>query len=408
MKTLQIYLVGGAVRDKLLGLPIIDSDWVVIGATSAKMLELKFKQVGKDFPVFLHPETHQEYALARTERKTSPGYHGFDCISDPGVTLEEDLLRRDLTINAMAQDCKGNIIDPYNGQVDLKNRVLRHVSAAFVEDPVRVLRIARFAAKLHNFGFTIAPETMQLMQNISANGELNHLVPERVWQELLKALQTQAPRIFIETLRSANALKIILPELDQLWGIPQTAKWHPEIDTGIHIMLALDEIVKLSDDPKLRFAVLCHDLGKALTPKEILPSHRGHENRGVLPIKQLAERLNIPKAYRKFAIKVAKLHLLMHSVFELRAGTILKIFEQLDAFRDCTVVADFAICCMADAKGRKGCSDKPYPQAELLQQAFLAANKITVKPLYNAGLRDNLLVNTLRGNRIKAITRVIK
>ncbi|PCH56803.1 MAG: multifunctional CCA addition/repair protein [Legionellales bacterium] len=403
---LNCYLVGGAVRDKLLNIEVEDHDWVVVGSTAATMLDRGFKQVGKNFPVFLHPKTKEEYALARTERKTAPGYHGFACISDPSVTLEDDLLRRDLTINAMAEDPDGNIIDPHNGQVDLKNKILRHVSEAFTEDPVRVLRIARFAARLEPYNFTIAPETMLLMQQMVQNGELNHLVPERVWQELAKSLTTTSPRTFIEVLRECGALEILLPEIAALWGVPQNPKWHPEIDTGVHVMLALDMATQLTSDPVTRFAVLCHDLGKALTPKDILPAHHGHEQRGVAPIKQLSSRLNIPKAYRDLAIKVAKLHLLSHTILDLKASTILKLLEQLDAFRNPELVEKFAIACTADARGRSGLKDTTYAQADILRSIFIAVKKISAKPLFAAGLRDNILKNTLDKLRITAINTV--
>ena len=292
---MNLYLVGGAVRDKLLGYPFTEKDWVVVGATPEEMIEQGFRQVGSDFPVFLHPKTKEEHALARTERKSGPGYKGFQCFSDTSVTLEEDLSRRDLTINAIAEDNEGNLIDPYGGQRDIANKILRHVSDAFVEDPLRVLRVARFAARYQHLGFTIAPETLALMTAITSSGELQHLTPERVWVETNKGLGERSPRTYIEVLRHCGALKVLLPEVDQLFGVAQRADYHPEIDTGIHVLMALDQTAALDDDSAARFAVLVHDLGKGITPKDVLPKHSGHEERGVELVNALCDRLKAPK-----------------------------------------------------------------------------------------------------------------
>ena len=317
MHGLKLYLVGGAVRDRLLGVDPPDRDWVVVGSTPEQMVELGFEPVGKDFPVFIHKPTGEEYALARTERKTARGYQGFQFNTSPEISLEDDLERRDLTINAIAEDSDGNIVDPFNGRADLESGVLRHVSEAFVEDPVRILRVARFAAR---FDFTVANETLELMRTMVSNSEVDALVPERVWQEMHKALLTDRPQRFFEVLRDCGALSRVLPEIDDLFGIPQTAKYHPEIDTGIHTMMVIEQATKLSVDPQVRFAALVHDLGKAVTPKEILPSHTGHEKGGLAIIDALCERLRVPKKYRSLALAVAEYHLHMHKMFELKAS----------------------------------------------------------------------------------------
>ena len=360
---MKTYLVGGCVRDQLLGRPIIDKDWVVVGATPSQMLQQGFLQVGKDFPVFLHPQTKEEYALARTERKSGPGYYGFECNFDPNVTLEEDLQRRDLTINAMAIDENGTIIDPFGGQRDLKNKTLRHVSIAFMEDPVRILRIARFAARFAHLGFTIAPETMRLMEQMVDNGEIDALVPERVWQEMCRALQEERPEVFFNTLRECGALAVIFPELDRLWGVPQKAEYHPEIDTGVHVMLALQQAVKITEKPEVRFAVLCHDLGKGITPAYQLPGHPGHEERGVELIRNWCNKYRVPNAFKDLAIKVSRWHLHAHKVKELRPQTLVKLFQGLDAFRNPSILQDYIIACQADATGRAGKQESPYPNA---------------------------------------------
>lgn len=325
---MQTYLVGGAVRDQLLDYPVKEKDWVVVGATVDEMLAAGYQQVGSDFPVFLHPKTKDEHALARTERKTAPGYRGFEVHASPDVTLEEDLRRRDLTINAMAKDADGQLIDPYHGQADLEQKLLRHVSPAFAEDPVRILRVARFAARYAHLGFSVAEETTELMSQMVQHGDVDALVAERVWQEFYKALGERNPEVFIEVLRSCGALKIILPEIDALFGVPQPIEHHPEIDTGIHTMMVLQQACLLSDDEDTRFAALCHDLGKALTPEENWPSHYGHEANGIKPIQQLCKRLRIPNAFRELASITAKYHLHVHRAFEIKTGTLLRTWNR--------------------------------------------------------------------------------
>ncbi|MDE2195898.1 MAG: multifunctional CCA addition/repair protein [Gammaproteobacteria bacterium] len=370
---MEIYLVGGAVRDKLLGLAVKERDWVVVGATPAELSARGFKQVGKDFPVFLHPETGEEYALARTERKTGRGYHGFDFHSAPDVTLADDLRRRDLTINAMAEDAQGGLVDPYGGARDLAARYLRHVSPAFVEDPVRVLRVARFAARFAPLGFKLAPETLALMRTMAANGEVDTLVPERVWQETLKALATPQPSVFFTLLRASGALARVFPELDRLFGVPQPAKHHPEVDTGVHVMMVLEQAARLSDDPAVRFAALVHDLGKGTTAVEVLPHHYGHEERGVRLTEALCARLRVPREYRELGVLVARYHGLVHRARELRAETVLKLLSSSDAFRRPERFERFLSACEADARGRKGLEQQPYAQADYLRTALQAA-----------------------------------
>ncbi len=405
---MQVYLVGGAVRDKLLGLPIQEKDWVVVGATPAALLAQGYKQVGKDFPVFLHPETHEEYALARTERKTGKGYYGFECYAAPEVTLEEDLSRRDITINAIAESVTGEIIDPFQGQQDLNNRVLRHVSSAFTEDPVRILRVARFAAKLAPFGFKVAEETLELMHSMVESGEVDMLVPERVWQELARALGEADPAQFILVLRACGALKALWPDLDRLWGIPQTEKYHPEIDTGIHVMMALQLATRLTEDRITRFAVLCHDLGKGVTPKSELPSHKGHEESGVPLIEAFCKRYRVPKDYRDLAILVSRFHLHCHRAFELRPATLLKTLERLDVFRQPERFEKFLIACTADAKGRKDREEMDYPQPEHLKQAYLIAKGVDIKPWIDAGLDGAALGARLHQERVRAIEKLVR
>ena len=375
---MKTYLVGGAVRDKLLGFTKSDRDWVVVGASVQQMLDAGFTQVGRDFPVFLHPQTKEEHALARTERKTGPGYTGFAFNADPSVTLEDDLLRRDLTINAIAEDEDGNLIDPYGGVKDIEERVLRHVSSAFTEDPLRVLRVARFAARFAPLGFRIAEETVALMRQLSNSGELQHLVAERVWQEMEKALHTAAPAEFFLTLRACGALQIILPEVDNLFGVPQPPKHHPEIDTGIHVMMCVEQATKLSDDPVVRFATLMHDLGKAVTPKDNWPHHHGHELLGVALIDAVCARLRVPKKYQQVARLVSQYHTHCHRAMELRADTMLRLFESLDAFRRPAQVAQFLLACEADSRGRTGFEDREYPQADLLRSALVAAQAVNI------------------------------
>lgn len=402
---MEIYKVGGCVRDRLLGLPIKDRDWVVVGGSVDDMLNLGFQPVGKDFPVFLHPQTHEEYALARTERKTAPGYRGFSFHTDPTVTLAADLARRDLTINAMAEDIDGNIIDPYNGQADLENKLLRHVSQAFVEDPVRVLRLARFAAR---FGFQVADETKQLITQMIVNGELQHLVAERVWQELAKALLTDQPSRFFYCLREVGALSILFPEIDRLFGVPQHPKWHPEIDTGIHVMLVLDQAAKLSDDIGVRFAALCHDLGKGTTPAAILPSHKGHEARSVALTKALCKRLRIPRDITTLALKVAEFHTHSHLLFELTAAEVLAVLEGLDAFRQPQRFAQFLLASEADFRGRPGYEEAEMPEKAAFQACFDAARQITAAPFVQAGLQGPAIAAAVATQRCTAIEDILK
>ena len=397
---MKIYLVGGAVRDKLLGKPGKDSDWVVVGSTPEEMETQNFKAVGKDFPVFLHPETKEEYALARTERKTGYGYKGFTFHTSMDVTLEEDLARRDLTINAIAEDETGNLIDPFNGKQDLENKILRHVTPAFIEDPLRVLRVARFAAR---FGFRIAPETLALMQEIVKSGELESLVAERVWSELERALGETYPSRFILALRACNALNILFPEIDRLFGVPQPKKHHPEIDTGIHTLMSLNQASRLSEDPQIRFAVLVHDLGKGTTASDKLPSHRGHEERGVKLIESLCERYRAPNQFRDLAIQVSRHHLTCHRIKEMRAETILKKLESLDAFRRPERFNQFLICCEADARGRTGFEDRKYPQADYFKNALNAANGINTESLNKLGLKGKAMAEAIRKERLSAI-----
>ncbi len=403
---MQVYLVGGAVRDALLGLPVKERDWVVVGGTREELLRLKYREVGRDFPVFLHPQSHEEYALARLERKVSPGYRGFSVEFGPGVTLEEDLARRDLTINAIAQSSDGRLIDPFGGARDLESRVLRHVSAAFVEDPVRVLRLARFAARFAPLGFSVAPETRALMISMVERGEVDALVSERVWQETEKALRETAASEFFRVLRDCTALRAVYPEIDALFGVPQPAQWHPEIDTGVHTLLVLDQAALLSADTMVRFAALVHDLGKAATPRDEWPSHRGHEERSVALIRSLSERLRLPSEYRELSILVARYHGNVHRAYELRPATVLAILEKTDAFRRPERFAQMLLACEADSRGRTGLEELPYPQREYLETARRVAAQI--KPTQadvaeNAGAKIALL---LHERRVRAIAQL--
>lgn len=400
---MQKFLVGGAVRDQLLNFPVRERDWVVVGATVDDMLALGYQQVGKDFPVFLHPETHDEHALARTERKSAPGYRGFEVYASPEVTLEEDLKRRDLTINAMAQDEDGQIIDPYQGQRDLSLRLLRHVSPAFSEDPVRILRVARFAARYAHLGFNVAEETMQLMQQMVDAGEVDALVPERVWQEFHKALGERHPDVFLETLRACGALRVILPEIDALFGVPQPVEHHPEIDTGIHTLMVLQQACRLTDDPVTRFAALCHDLGKALTPREEWPSHHGHESAGVKPVLQLCKRLRIPNEFRELAALTAEFHLHVHRAFELRTSTLLKTIERLDAIRKPERYEQFLLACKADSRGRPGYEERPYLEADHYREALRIITSVDIQPLKEAGLAGKDMANAIHTARLSAL-----
>lgn len=371
MKPMQTYLVGGAVRDELLGLIVKDKDYVVVGSTPEEMIAAGFKPVGKDFPVFLHPKNHDEYALARTERKTARGYKGFVVHAEPHVTLEEDLARRDLTINAMAKDIHGTLIDPYHGCKDLQVKILRHVSPAFAEDPVRILRIARFAARYTDF--TIAPETQQLMQHMVTEGEVDALVAERVWQEIAKGLMETKPSRMFEVLRECGALEKLLPELNRLWGVPQPAKHHPEIDTGVHVMMVIDYAAKQKFSLSVRYAALMHDLGKGTTPKDVLPRHIGHEERSVRLLKDVNKRLRVSNDCKELAIMVAKFHGKLHAVEEMRHSTLLAFLIELDAIRQPDRLKEFLKACEADSRGRTGYENRALPEIEKLLIALEAA-----------------------------------
>ena len=384
---MQTYLVGGAVRDHLLNRPVKDNDWVVVGATPEEMISKGYEQVGADFPVFLHPDTKEEYALARTERKSGKGYQGFVCDFSSAVTLEEDLLRRDLTINAMAQESDGKIIDPYNGQTDLQNRILRHVSPAFQEDPLRVLRVARFAARFAGLGFRIADETMDLMKQMVLDNELDHLVAERVWTETQRSLGENSPDTYFRVLRECGALKVWFEELDALFGVPQPEKHHPEIDTGEHALLCLQAAQKLSDSTAVRWAALTHDLGKGRTPESEWPRHFGHEKKGLSPVKQLCNRLKAPNDAKTLALLSSEFHTHVHRAFELRPDTLLKLFDQVDAWRRPERFEDFLLVCIADARGRTGLEECDYPQAEYCRDALKEALTITAQDIIATGIQ---------------------
>ncbi len=400
---MKTYLVGGAVRDKILGLPIKDNDWVVTGATPEEMLELKYTAVGKDFPVFLHPKTHEEYALARTERKTAAGYHGFQFHADPNVTLEEDIKRRDLTINALAEDEHGKVIDYVNGQEDIKNRLLRHVSPAFAEDPVRVLRISRFAARFAHLGFSVADETMELMRSMVKAGEINALVAERVWQETSCALTEPAPDVFIEVLRECGALAILFPEIDRLFGVPQPEEHHPEIDTGVHTMMVLQQACLLSDDPLVRFAALTHDLGKGTTPKDILPHHYDHEERGVNLVKELCDRYKVPNQYRQLAEITSRYHTHVHRAFEEKPKTLLKVLNNTDAFRKPERFKQFITACIADSHGRPGYENYDYRQAPFFELVRDKAAAVDVQQIIKDGYENEKISEELYKRRLDAV-----
>ena len=399
----KVYLVGGAVRDALLGLPPGDNDFVVVGATVQQMLDAGYKQVGRDFPVFLHPATGEEHALARTERKSARGHAGFTVHADPSVTLEDDLRRRDFTINAIARDADGNLVDPFGGVRDIQSRTLRHVGEAFVEDPLRVLRAARFMARFAALGFTIAPETLALMREMAADGELAELVPERVWQELGKALRSRTPSAFLRTLRDADALRAVLPEVDALYGVPQRAEFHPEVDTGVHIELVCDMAAKLAPgDDLVGFAALAHDLGKALTPAGELPRHVMHEQRGIEPVAALSARLKVPAEHRDLAVLCCREHLNVHRIDELKPATVHELIARCDGFRKPARIHQLATVCEADKRGRAGLGDEPYPQGDTLRRLHAAAMSVRAADVAR-GLDGPAVGEAIRKARIDAI-----
>jgi len=399
----KTYLVGGAVRDGLLNLPIKDRDWVVTGTTPEAMLAAGYQQVGRDFPVFLHPKTREEYALARTERKSGQGYTGFITWFAPDVTLEQDLQRRDLTINAIAQDSDGNIIDPFNGRHDIQQRLLRHVSAAFNEDPLRVLRVARFAARFAHLNFRIADETMALMQHMAASGELAHLTAERVWKETESALQSPNPQVFFQVLRDCNALAVLFPEIDKLFGVPAPAKWHPEIDTGVHTLMTLAIAAQLSPEVDIRFATLCHDVGKALTPPEKWPSHHGHGLAGVPVVEQLCQRLRVPNHVRDLSLLVTEFHDIVHTVERQSSETLVGLFDRIDAWRKPQRVEQIALTSEADARGRATLENNPYPQGDYLRTAFGLVQAVSPKEVVEAGFTGSDVREELHRRRITAL-----
>ena len=404
----HVYLVGGAVRDQLLNLPVKDRDWVIVGATPQTLIDLGYQQVGKDFPVFLHPQSKEEYALARTERKSGQGYTGFICDFSAEITLEQDLIRRDLTINAMAQDLQGNLYDPYHGADDLRQRILRHVSPAFVEDPLRVLRVARFAARYHHLGFTIAPETLQLMQTLTQQGELQHLTAERVWAETEKALNEKNPEIYFETLRQVGALAVLFPELDALYGVPNPAKYHPEIDSFVHTMMVLQQATLLSEQvdchkSAVRFAAICHDLGKARTPKSNWPHHHGHEKLGITPTRNLCKRLKVPSYYQQLAELTCEYHTHIHKIVELRPETVVKLFNSFDVWRKPLRFMEFLLVCFADTRDRKGFEHSQYPQQEFALALYQAALKVDIQSIIAAGFEHKAIRDQLNRGRIFAV-----
>ena len=405
---MDIFLVGGAVRDKLLGLPVKDHDWVVTGATPDDLIRLGYTPVGKDFPVFLHPKTHEEYALARTERKTAAGYHGFAFHADSDVSLEEDVKRRDLTINALAEDKNGSLLDFVGGKKDLDNGILRHVSPAFAEDPVRILRIARFAARFAPLGFKVAKSTMKLMRDMVKQGEVDALVAERVWQEMVRALGEPAPEVFIEVLRECGALNVLFPEIDRLFGVPQPEEYHPEIDTGIHTMMVLQQSAILSDEPIVRFAALTHDLGKGTTPKEILPHHYGHEERGYYLVKDLCKRYKIPNNFRQLAEIVARYHTHCHRVFEVKPKTVLKTLNALDAFRKPQRFEQFLLACTADSHGRPGYENYDYKQAPFFSLVRQKTAQVDVQEIIRDGFENKKIAEELYRRRLNVVKDMLK
>ncbi|MDQ2070865.1 multifunctional CCA addition/repair protein [Natronospira bacteriovora] len=404
---MKTYLVGGAVRDKLLGIPVKERDWVVVGATPDEMTDQGFRPVGRDFPVFLHPQTSEEYALARTERKSGRGYHGFRFHADPSVSLEEDLARRDLTVNAMAEDEQGRLIDPHGGRRDLEARCLRHVTEAFAEDPLRVLRVARFAARFHHLGFSIAGETLALMQDLSTAEELGALSPERVWQESERALGEAAPQVYFQVLRDCGALAHLFPEVDALFGVPQPARYHPEVDTGLHTLLVLEQAARLSKDTVVRFAALVHDLGKGVTPERYWPSHHGHEKKGVKQVQNLCRRLRIPSRHERAGCQASRWHLHVHRALELKPATILKVFKGCDAFRQPENLERLLLASEADARGRTGLENRDYPQADYLRRCYQAAAAISGRDVDGERFQGKAFGEELDRLRVEGIGRVL-
>ena len=401
---MQVYLVGGAVRDALLGREVKEKDYVVVGGSAEELARLGYKPVGRDFPVFLHPETKAEHALARRERKTGPGYHGFITEFSPDITLEEDLLRRDLTINAIAQAPDGSLVDPYGGRADLEARVLRHVSPAFSEDPVRILRIARFAARFAPLGFTVHDSTRELMRAMVKAGEADALVPERVWQETERALGESRPDVFFEVLRDCGALAVIFPEVDRLFGVPQSPQWHPEIDTGVHVLLCLKRAAELAAPVTVRFATLTHDLGKGTTPREQWPKHIMHESRSLPLVDALCSRLKVPTAYRELAHMTAKQHTNVHRAKELRTDTVLRLLEDCDAFRRPERFSEMLFACQCDAQGRTGLEHRPYPQRDYLEAARAVATVAQLTETERAGLTGPAIAQALKKKRLAALS----
>jgi len=400
---MQIYRVGGVIRDQLLGLKSQDTDWVVTGATPEQMVELGYQPIGKDFPVFLHPQTKQEYALARSEKKVSCGYAGFQFNTDPAITIEQDLARRDLTINAIAEDEHGHRIDPFNGEQDIKDKILRHVSPAFVEDPVRVLRVARFAARLHHLGFCIAEETCQLIRQIGASGELDALVPERVWVEMDKALAETDPQIFFTSLRDCGVLKTLFPEIYALFGVPQTATYHPEVDTGVHVMMVLKKTAELGYDNEIRFAALTHDLGKATTPSDILPSHHGHEQRGVKITRKFCQKWRVPKATCELALMTCEFHTHIHRIYEMKPATILKFLTRCDIFRRPQRFYKMTRASIADARGRLHFENTTYPQADYAWRLAQKLNALDLSEVVQSDLQGQAMGQAIQDFRLQAL-----
>ncbi|MFT0631891.1 multifunctional CCA addition/repair protein [Pseudomonas sihuiensis] len=400
---MQIYKVGGAVRDRLLGRPISEVDWVVVGASAEQMLELGYRPVGADFPVFLHPQTGEEYALARTERKSGRGYGGFTFHASPDVTLEQDLIRRDLTVNAMAEDDQGNLIDPYNGQQDLEARILRHVSPAFAEDPLRVLRVARFAARYAPLGFSVAPETLALMRQLAESGELAHLTAERSWKEISRALMEPRPDVFVQVLRDCAALAALLPEVDDLFGVPQPQAHHPEIDTGEHVLSVLRQCAEHDQPLNVRWASLLHDVGKGLTPEDQWPRHIAHEQKGLRLIQAINERCKAPRDCAELAMLVGEFHTHGHRALELRPSTLLELLQRFDVFRRPQRFAEFVAACEMDARGRLGLEQREYPQGAYLLGAAEAARQVPVKPLLEKGFKGAELGEALSRERLQAL-----